>query len=102
MKDPLPNVLTELSIPDGLPWIIFSPSKAHLLINSRSFSTNTDQPRWLKSGVTESDNASRAAEIETQNEADEPKPEPSGSSEVTTTVAGLNLRHKEPNKKSEQ
>lgn len=31
---------------------------------------------------------------ETQNAADEPRPAPSGRSEVTTTVAGLNLKEK--------
>jgi hypothetical protein len=43
------------------------------------------------STFTESEQARRAAENATQRAADEPRPEPSGSSKVTTTVAGLNL-----------
>lgn len=84
-------MLTVLSIPDGFPWIIFSPSKAHLFTNSSWFSPKTCQPWWLKSIVTESDNARMAAESATQKAADEPKPDPNGSSELTTALAGLHL-----------
>ena len=96
-KDQIPYVLTVLSSPDGFPWIIFSPSKAHLFSNSSSLSPNTDHPCWLISKLTESEKASKAAESATHNAADEPKPEPRGSSEVITTVAGLNLICKENN-----
>lgn len=89
IKYHIPYVLTVLSIPDGLPWIIFSPSKAHLFTNSSSFSPKLNHPCWLGSRLVDSDKASRAPASDTQNAADEPKPEPSGSSEVTTTVAGL-------------
>lgn len=44
------------------------------------------------STCTQSEQAKRAAENATQSATDEPRPEPSGSSEVTTMVAGLNLR----------
>ena len=47
------------------------------------------------STTTESDKASSAAESATQKEADDPRPDPRGSSDVTTTVAGLNLKHVE-------
>lgn len=94
-KDHIPYVLTVLSSPDGFPWIIFSPSKAHLFTNSSSLSPKTDHPCWLISKLTESEKASRAAESATQNAADEPKPEPRGSSELTTTVAGLKLMDQE-------
>jgi len=45
--------------------------------------------------------ARRAAENATQSAADEPRPEPSGRSEVTTTVAGLNLMHGEDQLRNE-
>jgi len=32
----IPHVLTALSTPEGLPWMIFSPMNAHLLISSIS------------------------------------------------------------------
>ena len=51
---------------------------------------------------TESEKASKAAESATQSAAEEPKPEPRGSSEVTTTVAGLNLAHISENKHHKQ
>lgn len=86
-------MLTVLSIPDGLPWIIFSPSKAHLFSRSSSSSANINHPWWLKSIFTKSEKASKAAESATQNAAEDPKPEPIGSSEVTTIVAGLYLTH---------
>lgn len=82
-----------MSIPDGLPWIIFSPSKAHLFSRSSSSSANSNHPWWFKSIFTESEKASKAAESATQNAAEDPKPEPRGSSEVTTTMAGLYLIH---------
>jgi len=41
-----------------------------------------------------SESARRADEIETQNEADDPRPDPRGRSEVTVTLAGLNLETK--------
>lgn len=84
-----------MSIPDGFPWIIFSPSKAHLFSNSSSLSPKVNHPWWLKSRFTESEKERRAADSATHNAADEPRPEPKGSSEVITTVAGLYLIHKE-------
>jgi len=50
---------------------------------------------------TVSEQARRAAENATQSAADEPRPEPSGRSEVTTTVAGLNLMHGEDQLRNE-
>lgn len=91
----LPYVLTVLSIPDGFPWIIFSPAKAHLFNNSSSDSPNTNHPSCFMSIFTVSEQARRAAENATQSAADEPRPAPSGRSEVTTTVAGLNLMQEE-------
>lgn len=90
----IPYALTVLSIPEGFPWMIFSPSKAHLFTKSSSFSPKVCHPLWFTSTETESVTASRAAASATQSAADEPNPEPRGSSEVTTTVAGLNL-HKQ-------
>nr|GMC51589.1 hypothetical protein RchiOBHm_Chr3g0454441 [Ipomoea batatas] len=80
-----------LSTPDGFPWIIFSPSKAHLFTNCSSVSLNTCQAWWLKSILTESDKESMAAESATQRAADDPRPAPIGSSEWTTAFAGLHL-----------
>lgn len=88
-------MLTVLSIPDGLPWMIFSPSNAHLFSKSSSLSPKANQPWWLKSRLADSEKARRAPESATQSAADEPRPEPKGSSEVIATVAGLNLTHKE-------
>lgn len=92
----IPYALTVLSIPEGFPWMIFSPSKAHLFTKSSSFSPKEYHPCWHTSTETESVTESKAAARETQNAAEEPKPAPKGSSEEITTVAGLNL-HKQGN-----
>lgn len=93
----IPYELTVLSIPDGFPWMIFSPSKAHLFTKSSSFSPKECHPCRITSTETESVTARSAAASATQNAADEPKPDPKGRSELITTVAGLNL-HKQSNK----
>lgn len=93
----IPYELTVLSIPDGFPWMIFSPSKAHLFTKSSSFSPKECHPCRITSTETESVTARNAAASATQNAADEPKPDPKGRSELITTVAGLNL-HKQSNK----
>lgn len=85
----IPNVLTVLSMPDGFPWINFSPSNAHLFTSSRSLLHNFSHPPCELSIIMASDKASRAAASETHNDADEPMPEPSGRSEKTTTFPGL-------------
>ena len=95
-------MLTVLSIPDGFPWMIFSPSKAHLFSKSSSLPPKLVHPLWLKSRLTESEKERRAPESATQNAADDPRPEPNGSSEVITTVAGLNLSHKEKESENEK
>ena len=84
-------MLTVLSIPDGFPWINLSPSNAHLFTKSSSLSPNVNQPLLLRSRFTVPDRAIKTADKETQNDADEPKPDPRGSSEVIMTFAGLNL-----------
>jgi len=81
-----------LSIPEGFPWMIFSPSKAHLFSNSRLVSSRDDQP--LPRVFSEIEEARRAAVRATHKAADEPRPDPYGSSELMTTVAGLNLKNK--------
>lgn len=91
-------MLTVLSIPEGFPWMICSPTKAHLLTNSVSFSPNINQPCSLTSKWTASDKESNAAESDTQKAADDPKPEPSGSSEVITALPGLYLTHRNRDK----
>lgn len=83
-----------LSIPDGFPWRIFSPSNAHLFSKSSSLSPKSNHPWWPKSRLAQSEKARRAPENATQSAADEPRPEPKGSSEEIITVAGLNLAHK--------
>jgi hypothetical protein len=50
----LPYALTVLSIPEGFPWMIFSPSKAHLFTKSSSFSPKECHPCWCTSTETES------------------------------------------------
>ena len=70
--------------------MIFSPSKAHLFSNSRLVSSRELQPsRCVLSKI---EDAMRADVRATQKAADEPRPDPYGSSVVMMTVAGLNLK----------
>lgn len=59
-------------MPDGFPCIIFSTSKAPLFTKSSSRSTDYDHPFWLKSILSESDKAIKAATKETDGAAEEP------------------------------
>ena len=65
-----------------------------MFISSSSLSPKVNQPDPLFSVLMASESARRADEIETQNEADDPRPDPRGRSEVTVTLAGLNLETK--------
>lgn len=70
--------------------MIFSPSKAHLFSNSRLVSSREHQPSPRV--LSEMEDAMRADVRATQKAADEPRPDPYGSSVVMMTVAGLNLK----------
>lgn len=54
-------------------------------------SSKSSHPCLLISKLPELEEARRTAVRATDNAADEPKPEPRGSSDLITTVAGLNL-----------
>lgn len=74
--------------------MIFSPSKAHLFSKSRLVSSREVHPS--RRGLSELvEDAMRAAVRATQKAADEPRPDPYGSSVVMMTVAGLNLQSTE-------
>ncbi|KAI3516644.1 hypothetical protein L1887_15567 [Cichorium endivia] len=78
------------------PWISncvgkeFGHQYPHYKVNNLGFII---QSSLLKSRFTESDEASKEPVSETQYVADDPNPEAKGSLELTTTFAGLSLKH---------
>lgn len=95
-----PYVQTELSIPDGFPWISFSASKLQLQINFRSWADKdtfvspsvaevegkTLPGAALKEGSVILPDAARSAVLrQTQYDADDPRPAPIGIDVFTST-----------------
>ena len=89
-----------LSIPDGFPCIIFSPSYAHMLINFRESVLAEDSlPHKLCVVISKMDLGQTAPTVTrrlvattTEYDADEPNPAPTGTSELTKNFPPIKLK----------
>lgn len=79
-----PYVLTELSIPDGRPWITFSAMNDQRLINSRSAAVSSSEPSELKSVVITLPLTRRLAARQVEKAAELPSPALVGNVDETS------------------